>query len=145
MGQKNRQLGFITGLVLVFIAGFTRGMAFAEDRTDWVTRFPVDAVPVAAWPGGKKVAVSFALFVETFGFSQGPILRPDLATRNPDLVNEAFRQYAVTWGNLRLGRLLRSWTFHSALCSTPRFQLRSHRSGRNSAQPSQMPRSSPTA
>ena len=48
MGQKNRQLGFITGLVLVFIAGFTRGMAFAEDRTDWVTRFPVDAVPVAA-------------------------------------------------------------------------------------------------
>jgi allantoinase len=107
MGQKNRQLGFITGLVLVFIAGFTRGMAFAEDRTDWVTRFPIDAVPVAAWPGGKKVAVSFALFIETFGFGQGPILRPDLATRNPDLVNEAFRQYAVTWGNLRLGRLFK--------------------------------------
>jgi allantoinase len=32
------------------------------------------------------------LFVEEFGFGQGPVFRPDLATRNPDLVNEAFRQ-----------------------------------------------------
>ena len=48
---------------------------------------------------GKKVAVSFALFVETFGFGQGPVFRPDLATRNPDLVNEAFRQYADRLGH----------------------------------------------
>jgi len=45
--------------------------------------------------------------VEVFGFGQGPVLRPDLVSRNPDLVNEAFRQYAVTWGNLRVGRLFR--------------------------------------
>jgi hypothetical protein len=53
------------------------------------------------------VAVSFALFVEVFGFGQGPVLRPDLATRSPDLVNEAFRQYAITAGNLRVGRLFK--------------------------------------
>src|SRR6202040_3755646 len=49
----------------------------------------------------------FALFVEEFGFGQGPVFRPDLATRNPDLVNEAFRQYAIDWGIARVGRLFR--------------------------------------
>jgi allantoinase len=29
------------------------------------------------------------------------------AWRNPDLVNEAFRQYAITPGNLRVGRLFK--------------------------------------
>src|SRR6516225_11840931 len=51
--------------------------------------------------------VSLALFVEEFGFGQGPVLRPDLATRNPDLVNEAFRQYAIDWGIARVGRLFK--------------------------------------
>ena len=60
-----------------------------------------------SWPGGRKVAVSFALFVEEFGFGQGPVFRPDLATRNPDLVNEAFRQYGIDWGVARVGRLFR--------------------------------------
>src|SRR5580704_3819914 len=36
-----------------------------------------------------------------------PGLRPDLVSRNPDLVNEAFRQYAITAGNLRVGRLFK--------------------------------------
>jgi peptidoglycan/xylan/chitin deacetylase (PgdA/CDA1 family) len=36
---------------------------------------------------------------------QGPVFRPDLASRNPDLVNEAFREYAINWGNPRVGRL----------------------------------------
>src|SRR5262249_8159729 len=54
-----------------------------------------------------KVAVSFALFVEEFGFGQGPVFRPDLASRNPDLVNEAFRQYAIDWGIPRVGRLFK--------------------------------------
>jgi peptidoglycan/xylan/chitin deacetylase (PgdA/CDA1 family) len=62
---------------------------------------------VATWPAGRKVAVSFALFVEEFGFGQGPVLRPDLASRNPDLVNEAFRQYAIDWGIARVGRLFK--------------------------------------
>ena len=79
----------------------------AQDGTDRVTGFPRDPVHVAAWPGGRKVAVSFALFVEEFGFGQGPIYRPDMTTRNPDLVNEAFRQYAIDWGISRLGRLFK--------------------------------------
>src|SRR5262249_34110108 len=31
----------------------------------------------------------------------------DLASRNPDLVNEAFRQYAIDWGIPRVGRLFK--------------------------------------
>jgi peptidoglycan/xylan/chitin deacetylase (PgdA/CDA1 family) len=77
----------------------------AEAGTDPVTGFPREPVPVKAWPGGQHVAVSFALFVENFGFGQGPVIRPDLANRNPDLVNEAFREYAIRWGNPRVGRL----------------------------------------
>ena len=79
----------------------------AQDSADWVTGFPREPVHVAAWPGGKKVAVSFDLFVEVFGFGQGPVLRPDLASRNPDLVNEGFREYAIRWGNPRVGRLFK--------------------------------------
>src|SRR5262249_54314025 len=80
---------------------------FAQESADWVTAFPRAPVHVAAWPGGRRVAVSFALFVEEFGFGQGPVLRPDLAGRSPDLVNEAFRQYAIDWGITRVGRLFK--------------------------------------
>jgi len=90
-----------------FAVHLPSGPTLAQQETDWVTKFPRDPVHVASWPGGKKVAVSFALFVEVFGFGQGPVLRPDLMSRNPDLVNEAFRHYAVTWGNLRVGRLFK--------------------------------------
>src|SRR5499427_8176884 len=79
----------------------------AQDAADWVTAFPRAPIPVAVWPAGRKVAVSFALFVEEFGFGQGPVFRPDLATRNPDLVNEAFRQYAIDWGVPRVSRLFK--------------------------------------
>src|SRR6266700_6122179 len=79
----------------------------AQDGADWVTAFPRAPVHVAAWPAGRKVAVSFALFVEEFGFGQGPVFRPDMVTRNPDLVNEAFRQYAIDWGITRVGRLFK--------------------------------------
>jgi allantoinase len=82
-------------------------VAAAQDGTDWITKFPRAPVHVAAWPGGKKVAVSFALFVEEFGFGQGPVYRPDLASRSPDLVNENFRQYSLSWGNLRVARLFK--------------------------------------
>src|SRR5262245_47858265 len=98
--------GFMAALVLLF-TGHLPATTLAQDGPDWVTRFPRDPIRVAAWPGGKKVAISFALFVEEFGFGQGPVLRPDLATRNPDLVNEAFRQYAIDWGNPRAGRLFK--------------------------------------
>ena len=103
---KARRFGFPAGMVLV-LAIHPPSAAFAQDGIDRVTGFARDPVHVAAWPAGRKVAVSFALFVEEFGFGQGPVFRPDLASRNPDLVNEAFRQYAIDWGIPRVGRLFR--------------------------------------
>jgi hypothetical protein len=93
-------LAFFLGLCLAPLSS-------AQEATDPVTGFAREPVHVAAWPGGKKVAISFALFVEEFGFGQGPVFRPDMVTRNPDLVNEAFRQYAIDWGIPRVGRLFR--------------------------------------
>jgi peptidoglycan/xylan/chitin deacetylase (PgdA/CDA1 family) len=95
-----------TGM-LALCALHTSSPARAQDVAERVTGFARAPLHVAAWPGGKKVAVSFALFVEEFGFGQGPVYRPDLAARNPDLVNEAFRQYAIEWGTARVGRLFR--------------------------------------
>jgi allantoinase len=89
------------------LAAMLPAASVAQESIDRVTGFAREPVHVAAWPSGKKVAVSFALFVEEFGFGQGPVFRPDLATRNPDLVNEAFRQYAIDWGIVRVGRLFR--------------------------------------
>src|SRR5258707_10384367 len=83
------------------------GPTLAREGADWVPAFPRAPIPVAVWPAGRKVAISFALFIEEFGFGQGPVFRPDLASRNPDLVNEAFRQYAIDWGIPRVGRLFR--------------------------------------
>ena len=101
--RRIREAGL--GLALLIAPGLSS--AVAMDGIDRVTGFPKTPVQVAEWPAGKKVAVSFALFVEEFGFGQGPVFRPDLATRNPDLVNEAFRQYAIDWGVPRVGRLFR--------------------------------------
>jgi peptidoglycan/xylan/chitin deacetylase (PgdA/CDA1 family) len=98
-----RLIAAVAALLGVYLAP----AALAQDGPDWITKFPREAVHVAAWPAGKKVAVSFALFVEEFGFGQGPVFRPDLATRNPDLVNENFREYSLSWGNLRVARLFK--------------------------------------
>ena len=104
--RKARGQGFVVGLSLLLAVLFTSA-TLAQDSIDPVTGFAREPVHVAAWPGGKKVAVSFALFVEEFGLGQGPVFRPDLATRNPDLVNEAFRQYGIDWGIARVGRLFK--------------------------------------
>jgi peptidoglycan/xylan/chitin deacetylase (PgdA/CDA1 family) len=106
MTRKTWHAGFVAGLVLL-LAAHLPGASLAQDGRDSVTGFPREPVHVAAWPAGRKVAVAFALFVEEFGFGQGPVFRPDLATRNPDLVNEAFRQYAIDWGIARVGRLFK--------------------------------------
>jgi len=106
MTRKAWSAGFVTGLALLFAVAHPSGV-LAQDGADPVTGFPRDPVHVVAWPAGKKVAVSFALFVEEFGFGQGPVFRPDLAARNPDLVNEAFRQYGIDWGIPRVGRLFK--------------------------------------
>jgi peptidoglycan/xylan/chitin deacetylase (PgdA/CDA1 family) len=107
MRLKSWRTRFMATLAILLGIHVLSGAAVAQDGTDWVTKFPRESVRVATWPGGKKVAVGFALFVEVFGFGLGPVFRPDLATRNPDLVNEAFRHYAVTSGNLRVGRLFK--------------------------------------
>src|SRR6266571_1263860 len=106
MTRTTWKSGFVAGFVL-FAAVQLPGATFAQDGIDRVTGFARDPIHVAAWPAGKKVAVSFAFFVEEFGFGQGPVFRPDLASRNPDLVNEAFRQYAIDWGIPRVGRLFK--------------------------------------
>ena len=86
---------------------FTAGLAVGETKSDWITGFPRENINVKEWPGGKKVAVCFVLYVEVWGFGHGPNFRPDMVTRNPDLVDEAFRQYAVHWGIPRVGRLFK--------------------------------------
>jgi peptidoglycan/xylan/chitin deacetylase (PgdA/CDA1 family) len=106
MTRKAWEAGVVAGLVLLFAVAHPAA-TLAQHRTDPVTGFPLDPVHVVAWPAGKKVAVSFVLFVEEFGFGQGPVFRPDLAARNPDLVNEAFRQYGIDWGITRVGRLFK--------------------------------------
>jgi len=106
MMRKTTTSGLLAALALL-ICTHVPAVTLAQDTPDRVTGFPRQAIHVAAWPGGKKVAISFALFVEEFGFGQGPVLRPDMTTRNPDLVNEAFRQYSIDWGNARVGRLFK--------------------------------------
>jgi allantoinase len=91
MTWKAREQWFVAGIALLLSVQLT-SVTWAQDGIDPVTGFAREPVHVAAWPGGRKVAVSFALFVEEFGLGQGPVFRPDLAIRNPDLVNEAFRQ-----------------------------------------------------
>ena len=106
--QSNARRCTVAAAVLALLVGACFSSASSAQEThDPVTGFAREPVHVAAWPGGKKVAVSFALFVEEFGFGQGPVYRPDMTARNPDLVNEAFRQYAIDWGIPRVGRLFR--------------------------------------
>jgi allantoinase len=106
MNWKAWNRGLVVGLVLSFAVALPVA-ARAQDTVEPVTGFPRSPVHVVTWPSGKKVAVSFALFVEEFGFGQGPTYRPDMVSRNPDLVNEAFRQYAINWGITRVGRLFK--------------------------------------
>lgn len=83
------KIALIGGAAAVLCASVLPFVTLAQDAADWISGFPREPVPVVAWPADRKVAVSFALFVEEFGFGQGPVFRPDLASRSPDLVNEA--------------------------------------------------------
>ena len=120
-------------------------VTLAQDAADWISGFPREPVPVVAWPADRKVAVSFALFVEEFGFGQGPVFRPDLASRSPDLVNEAFRQYAIDWGNARVGRLFKELDVPLTIVLNAEFPGSTLRCGRSFARYSPTRRSSPTA
>ena len=79
----------------------------AQDTTDWVTNLPRAPIHVKSWPDGRKVAICVVLYVEVWGYGQGPNLRSDLNGRDPDVVDEAFRQYGIDWGIPRVGRIFR--------------------------------------
>jgi allantoinase len=81
--------------------------ALSEAISDWITGLPREPIHVKAWPGAKKVAVCFILYVEVWGFGHGPNFRPDMVTRDPDVVDESFRQYAIDLGIPRVGRLFK--------------------------------------
>jgi len=91
-------------LALVWLL-LAAGPAGSAATSDWITGLPRAPVHVESWPEGKKVAVCFVLYVETWGHGQGPNFRPDTVTRKPDVVNESFRQYAINSGIPRVGRL----------------------------------------
>ncbi len=79
----------------------------AEAPLDPVTGFPREVSLKKEWKPGKKVAVCFLFYVEVWGFGQGPNFRPDMASRNPDLVDEAFRDYAINFGVPRVGSVFK--------------------------------------
>lgn len=88
--------------VLAFVPSAT-----AQTSKDWITGFPREQITVKAWPEGRKVAVCFVFYVEVWGKDHGPNFRPDMTDRKPDVVDEAFRQYAIEWGVPRVGRLFK--------------------------------------
>ena len=93
-----------TNILLICLL-FSTAPVFSENAKDWLTALPREPIHVKAWPGGKKVAVCFVLYVEVWGFGHGPNFRPDMVSRDPDVVDESFRQYAIEWGIPRVGRL----------------------------------------
>ncbi len=86
---------------------FGMASAAADAPTDAATGFPRETLVIKEWSAGKKVAVCFVLYVEVWGFGQGPNFRPDMASRNPDLVDESFRNYAINFGVERVGGVFR--------------------------------------
>src|SRR4029077_11615596 len=79
--------------------------SYSQTTKDWITGAPREAMPIKVWPDGKKVAVCFVLYVEYWGKGQGQNFRLYAAGRNPDVVDESFRQYAIEWDVPRVGRL----------------------------------------
>jgi peptidoglycan/xylan/chitin deacetylase (PgdA/CDA1 family) len=93
-------------LALLLTAG-AAGSAVGAGAADWMSGLPRQSVQVRSWPGGKKVAVCFVLYVEDWGVGQGPNFRSDMTSRDPDIVNESFRRYAIDFGVERVGRVFR--------------------------------------
>ena len=85
MGRINRLIAIRILLALVGFAALVQRAAGAED---WITALPREPIHVDLWPGGKKVAVCFVLYVEVWGYGQGPKFRSDMADRDPDIVDE---------------------------------------------------------
>jgi allantoinase len=104
---RNNGTGLPVVYILLVLIGLlvSAGSAVSNDAKDWITGLPREPIHVAAWPGGKKVAICFVLYVEVWGYGHGPNFRSDMDGRDPDVVDESFRQYAIEWGISRVGRL----------------------------------------
>src|ERR1700693_5969317 len=100
--RRNGLAALITGLVALIALAVSGASAIGADNNDWITALPRQPIHVAAWPGGKKVAVCFVLYVEVWGYGHGPNFRSDMTGRDPDVVDESFRQYAIDWGITRV-------------------------------------------
>lgn len=85
----------------------TLAVLLALATSDWMTGLPREPIHVKAWPDGKKVAICFVLYVEVWGAGNGPNFRPDTVTRKPDYLNESFRQYSISSGVPRAGRVFK--------------------------------------
>jgi allantoinase len=108
-------------LLTVAVLLFATAPTEAQAAKDWVTGLPREAIHVQAWPGGKKVAVCFVLYVEVWGHDQGPNFRSDMNGRSPDVVDEAFRQYAIAFGLARVGRMFNSMKVPLSLALNAQF------------------------
>src|SRR6478752_6514402 len=108
-------------ILLALCALLLASAASAQTTRDWITGLPREVVPVKAWPGGKKVAVVFVLYVEVWGRGHGPNFRPDMTGRTPDLVDEGFRQYAIDFGLPRTGRLFKEMNVPLSLALNAQF------------------------
>ena len=65
--MKRRACITLLGGAAAALVGLHHSSAIlAQESADWVTALPRAPVHVASWPAGRKVAVSFALFVEEF-------------------------------------------------------------------------------
>src|ERR1700687_5559355 len=105
--RRSGLAALITALVALIALVASGASVIGADNNDWITALPREPIHVAAWPGGKKVAVCFVLYVEVWGYGHGPNFRSDMGNRDPDIVDEAFRQYAIDWGVPRVGRLFK--------------------------------------
>jgi len=104
--SNQKRFSSATNILLVVIGLLiSAAPAVSENTRDWITGLPREPIHVKAWPAGKKVAVCFILYVEVWRFGRGPNFRPDMVARDPDVVDESFRQYAIEWGIPRVGRL----------------------------------------
>ena len=62
---RNNGTGLPVARILLVLIGLlvSAGPAVSNDAKDWITGLPREPIHVAAWPGGKKVAICFVLYV----------------------------------------------------------------------------------
>ena len=97
--------------------------ADATPGLDAVSGFPRVVSRQKEWKPGKRVAVCFVLYAEVWGFGQGPDFRPDMAARNPDLVDEGFRTYAINFGVERVGSVFQEEAVPLSVALSAQFPL----------------------